>query len=90
VDVIVPEPKGGAHSKPEEAAESLRGALVKELARLSGIFHQEASEEPPQEVSQHGGVQHLLQGGGTTGGFGSATSGPAGLPAEGSSPGGQG
>lgn len=37
VDQIVPEPEHGAHTNPEEAAQSLLGALIRELARLSDM-----------------------------------------------------
>jgi acetyl-CoA carboxylase carboxyl transferase subunit alpha len=36
IDGIVPEPGGGAHVDPEEAAESLRKTLRGALAELSG------------------------------------------------------
>ncbi len=34
VDIVVPEPAGGAHTNPDEAARQLRRALVHELAEL--------------------------------------------------------
>ncbi len=34
VDDVLPEPLGGAHRAPEEAAETLKGAMVRELAAL--------------------------------------------------------
>ena len=36
IDQVVPEPTEGAHTNPEEAAQWLQEALVKELAQLSG------------------------------------------------------
>ncbi len=38
VDVIVPEPEGGAHRSPEEAARLLRRALMQELINVSGVY----------------------------------------------------
>ena len=37
VDQVVPEPLGGAHRNPEQAATSLRHAIVKALADLDGV-----------------------------------------------------
>ena len=37
IDGIVPEPPGGAHTNPQEAAQELRLAIVKELASFSNI-----------------------------------------------------
>ena len=37
VDVIVPEPSGGAHADPDEAARQLRSVLLQELADLQTI-----------------------------------------------------
>jgi hypothetical protein len=36
VDVIVPEPKGGAHVSPDDAARQLKRVLLEELADLQG------------------------------------------------------
>ena len=38
VDVIVPEPEGGAHRSHDEAARLLRRALMQELINVSGIY----------------------------------------------------
>ena len=37
VDVVVPEPPGGAHKNPEDAARQLRRTLVQELAELQSM-----------------------------------------------------
>ncbi len=37
VDVVVPEPSGGAHTNPDEAARQLRRTLLKELAELQSM-----------------------------------------------------
>lgn len=37
IDAIVPEPPGGAHTDPDAAAQAVREALVRELARLQAI-----------------------------------------------------
>ena len=37
VDVVVPEPPGGAHTNPEEAARQLRRMLLQELAELQSM-----------------------------------------------------
>jgi acetyl-CoA carboxylase carboxyl transferase subunit alpha len=41
VDEVVPEPAGGAHRKPETAAESLRERLSDQLRRLRGLSPEE-------------------------------------------------
>jgi hypothetical protein len=38
VDVIVPEPKGGAHVSPDEAARQLKKYILNELVQLQGTF----------------------------------------------------
>ena len=38
VDVIVPEPKGGAHISPDEAARQLKKYILNELVQLQGTF----------------------------------------------------
>ncbi len=38
VDVVVPEPEGGAHRSPDEAALLLRRALMQELINVSGVY----------------------------------------------------
>lgn len=45
VDTVVPEPLGGAHRNPEQAAELLRTCLRRSLAILLGLS--------PQELKQH-------------------------------------
>ena len=37
IDAIVPEPEGGAHTDPDEAARLLREALVESLEALDGV-----------------------------------------------------
>ena len=37
IDLVVPEPPGGAHTNPDEAARQLRRSLLHELAELQGI-----------------------------------------------------
>ncbi|NNK07188.1 MAG: acetyl-CoA carboxylase carboxyl transferase subunit alpha, partial [Myxococcales bacterium] len=41
VDDVVPEPAGGAHRKPETAAESLRERLSHHLSGLRGLSGEE-------------------------------------------------
>ncbi|MCH7733710.1 MAG: acetyl-CoA carboxylase carboxyltransferase subunit alpha/beta [Chloroflexi bacterium] len=38
VDIVVPEPEGGAHRSPDEAARLLRRALMQELINVSGVY----------------------------------------------------
>jgi acetyl-CoA carboxylase carboxyl transferase beta subunit/acetyl-CoA carboxylase carboxyl transferase alpha subunit len=38
VDAIVPEPEGGAHTSPDEAARLLRRALMQELLNVQGVY----------------------------------------------------
>ena len=38
VDVIVPEPKGGAHISPDEAARQLKKYILNEMVQLQGTF----------------------------------------------------
>jgi len=38
VDSIVPEPEGGAHASPDEAARLLRRALMQELLNVQGVY----------------------------------------------------
>lgn len=38
VDVIVPEPKGGAHVSPDEAARQLKKYILNEMVQLQGTF----------------------------------------------------
>lgn len=38
IDVIVPEPKGGAHVSPDEAARQLKKYILNELVQLQGTF----------------------------------------------------
>ena len=37
IDVVVPEPEGGAHLHPNEAAHQLQRLLVRELLRVQGV-----------------------------------------------------
>jgi acetyl-CoA carboxylase carboxyl transferase subunit alpha len=37
VDVLVPEPKGGAHVDPDEAARQLKKFLLSELVQIQGV-----------------------------------------------------
>jgi acetyl-CoA carboxylase carboxyl transferase alpha subunit len=37
VDVVVPEPKGGAHADPDEAARQLKRFLLSELTQIQGV-----------------------------------------------------
>jgi len=38
IDAIVPEPEGGAHTSPDEAARLLRRALMQELLNVQGVY----------------------------------------------------
>lgn len=59
IDEIVPEPLGGAHSDPEEAARILKTYLVKEIEKLSQIPLEELIERRYQKFRKMGVVQEL-------------------------------
>jgi enoyl-CoA hydratase/carnithine racemase len=40
VDILVPEPKGGAHVDPDEAARQLKKFLLSELVQIHGVASQ--------------------------------------------------
>lgn len=44
VDQIIPEPQGGAHRGPQEVAENLKDAIVKNLKELKGLSKKELLE----------------------------------------------
>ncbi|MCF7847892.1 MAG: acetyl-CoA carboxylase carboxyltransferase subunit alpha [Kiritimatiellales bacterium] len=44
-DEVVPEPKGGAHANPEQAAENLKAAILRNLADLSAKTTEELLQE---------------------------------------------
>ena len=44
VDEIIPEPLGGAHYEPQQVADTLKAAIVKQLKRLKGLDHDELIE----------------------------------------------
>jgi acetyl-CoA carboxylase carboxyl transferase subunit alpha len=44
IDGVLPEPVGGAHRGPEEAAATLKSALIRDLDRLAGVSSEELLE----------------------------------------------
>jgi acetyl-CoA carboxylase carboxyl transferase subunit alpha len=45
IDVVIPEPSGGNHWAPRQAAENLRGAVLQNLAELQTLSEQELMEQ---------------------------------------------
>ncbi len=45
VDILVPEPKGGAHADPDEAARQLKKLLLSELVRIQKFHHRTLVKE---------------------------------------------
>jgi acetyl-CoA carboxylase carboxyl transferase subunit alpha len=54
IDAIVPEPPGGAHEDPDQAAESVRAALRQALAELSGLSATQVIEQRYTKFRQMG------------------------------------
>ncbi len=54
VDGIIPEPPGGAHENPDQAAEALRAALRQTLCDLSGLTANEVIEQRYTKFRQMG------------------------------------
>ncbi len=54
VDQIIPEPPGGAHRGPQEVAENLKEALVKNLKELKGLSKKELLESRYDKYRQMG------------------------------------
>ena len=45
IDAIVPEPQGGAHTNPDDAARQLRRSLIQEIAELQSISKRRLAKE---------------------------------------------
>lgn len=54
VDEVIPEPFGGAHSNPEEMAETLKKFLVKSLAELKEVSAEQRINERIEKFSKMG------------------------------------
>jgi acetyl-CoA carboxylase carboxyl transferase subunit alpha len=54
IDVIIPEPPGGAHRNPEKSAEILRDVLVQELKHLAKIKPEKLLERRVEKFSKMG------------------------------------
>jgi acetyl-CoA carboxylase carboxyl transferase subunit alpha len=54
VDEVLPEPLGGAHRDPQATAETLKGALVRDLARLSEKPIEQLLEERARRLASFG------------------------------------
>ena len=54
IDGIVPEPSGGAHEDPDQAAEALRGTLREALAALCGMSPQQLIDDRYQKFRRMG------------------------------------
>lgn len=54
IDEIVPEPVGAAHSNPVEAAENLKGALLRNLAEVQALSSSERRELRYQKFRRMG------------------------------------
>lgn len=59
IDEIIPEPLGGAHRNPSEAAQRVKVALVKALAELHGLTPDELKEQRYQKFRAMGVWQEL-------------------------------
>jgi acetyl-CoA carboxylase carboxyl transferase subunit alpha len=58
VDQIVPEPLGGAHTNPDQMAETLRGCLTQELERLLALS---PAQRLRQRYAKFRGFGHFLE-----------------------------
>jgi acetyl-CoA carboxylase carboxyl transferase subunit alpha len=54
IDGIVPEPPGGAHTDPDQAAEALRGTLREALGALSGMTPRQLIDDRYQKFRRMG------------------------------------
>jgi acetyl-CoA carboxylase carboxyl transferase subunit alpha len=61
IDEIVPEPSGGAHSAPLEAAASLKNVLLENLEKLSGMTPGQRRELRYQKFRQMGVFEESLE-----------------------------
>ncbi|AHF01315.1 acetyl-CoA carboxylase subunit alpha [Thiomicrospira aerophila AL3] len=57
IDAIVPEPLGGAHRAPKQAADSLKKILIEELARLKSMPIDSLLAERYQRYMSYGNVE---------------------------------
>ncbi|MFS8877552.1 acetyl-CoA carboxylase carboxyltransferase subunit alpha [Synechococcus sp. H60.2] len=61
IDEILPEPVGGAHRAPLEAAQTLKEALLRHLKELSALSGRELREERYQKFRRMGAFLELAQ-----------------------------
>ena len=54
VDGVLPEPLGGAHRDPAQAAATLKAAVIGHLDRLSGVQTEERVEQRLQKFRRMG------------------------------------
>jgi acetyl-CoA carboxylase carboxyl transferase subunit alpha len=54
VDEVLPEPLGGAHRNPDEAAEVVRNAIIKHLDELDGLSAEALLEERQRRLAAYG------------------------------------
>jgi acetyl-CoA carboxylase carboxyl transferase subunit alpha len=54
VDEVLEEPLGGAHRNPQEAAEIIRNAVLKNLDELSSLSTEQLLEERQRRLSGFG------------------------------------
>jgi len=54
IDRIIPEPLGGAHRNPPQAAEILKGVLLEEIAKLKKIKVDKLIEKRIEKFSKMG------------------------------------
>ena len=56
-DEIIPEPVGGAHTQPEEAAGLIKDCLLRHLLELKNMDARRFDEPPVRQVPRHGYFQ---------------------------------
>jgi acetyl-CoA carboxylase carboxyl transferase subunit alpha len=61
IDEILPEPVGGAHRAPLEAAQTLKEALLRHLKELSSLSGRELREERYQKFRRMGAFLELSE-----------------------------
>jgi acetyl-CoA carboxylase carboxyl transferase subunit alpha len=59
IDEVIPEPVGGAHHDPEEAAESVKAAIVAHLKKFSKHTGDQLTEHRYQKFRKYGAFEQL-------------------------------
>jgi acetyl-CoA carboxylase carboxyl transferase subunit alpha len=61
IDDIIPEPLGGAHRKPEQAAKNLKEAILQSLAKLSKMSAEELVEQRYEKFRNIGRFEVVME-----------------------------